>query len=134
MHGFCCCPAQHFPKRRSWNYIGATRPVFETPAPDVVRGSWNRIAVTNYKPAVMVGFPRFDLKGLPFPPDPDADSGRPGEALSLSFLQSCFCLFLPFFRSDGVGEQFSITVARLLFFCLSHFFSLFFPPPFVCCF
>ncbi len=74
------------------------------------------------------GFPWFDLKGLPFPPDPGADSSRPGEGLSLSFLQTCFGLFLPFFRSDGVGGQFSITVARLLFSCPSHFIFLF--PPF----
>jgi hypothetical protein len=117
-----------FPKGEVGNYIGATRPTFETPVPDVVRGSWNRIPVTNYKPAVMGRFPWFDLKGLPFPPDPGADSSRPGEGLSLSFLQTWFGLFLPFFRSDGVGGQFSITVARLLFSCPSHFIFLF--PPF----
>ncbi len=112
--------------------------MFETPVPDVVRGSWNRIALTNYKPAVMVWLTGFDLKGLPFPPDPGADSSRPGEALSLSFLQTCFCLFLPFFRSYGVGGQFSITVVRLLFSCPSHFFFLFFSPFcllfLICCF
>jgi hypothetical protein len=119
-----------FPKGEVGIISGPPGPCSKHRSPDVVRGSWNRIAVTNYKPAVMVGFPRFDLKGLPFPPDPAADSSRPGEALSLSFLQTCFCLFLPFFRSDGVGGQFSITVARLLFSCHSHFFSFFFPPPF----
>jgi len=123
-----------FPKGEVGNYIGATRPVFETPVPDVVRGSWNRIPVTNYKPAVMGEFPWFDLKGLPFPPDPDADSSRPGEALSLSFFANVFLLVSSFllerWRWRIIFYHSSETALLLSF----TFFFFFFSPPFVCCF
>jgi hypothetical protein len=81
----------------------------------------------------MGGFPWFGLKGLPFPPDPDADSSRPGEALSLSFFANVFLLvssFLPERWRWRTMFYHSSETALLLSF--TFFFSFLFPP-FVCC-